>query len=1535
MTRCIRGALCVLTFSAFLLTITQGTANAQFKPFRFLWPKVESTHEQPPQTALDPCIEKLASEIDWLEGHIDAYGTIVAKHPDVWGEARLTKHRDEFERIMRAELGGFETRLSATVAQADQAYAVTAIALSAALDDSSTSTPQSATASATNLIATLDGGGGKLNLSERVEGQGAFAKDRFANFPNGGSIDISPVDYLDQLKRYQGHLNQIRRENEGDDTSDSPGYSMNLVRIPVSVLPGKHTRRGYGAEITITAEPYLSHNLLCNTYRDLVVNDLVDQLSLPILKISEAIKDIDAEKAELEKVVVDARSKLAAIKIFEDEAKAHSQTLQEILDAVKKSDNATAVAKLAEARKQAKVINQRHAEVRELGQLCAMYVTLLQHFTIKKGDVDASWSRQVAVVALRIQELVGKVAPHSASLEKYKTWRTLKAIATNAKIVNALKNIQASLVSPDPEAVVPFVAELNKVLATLLFNEGVEENAKVNMKAKPLVPANFFVPQYRKLNDSPVTDEEYQSIAENLKGKATQLEDLAKLAKTVNSQLDAAGAAVAKAATALSATQSTLGKVGLPPANSRARRALHPLPPSQVLGAFGAKELEQIARVFMKSYSGRYVRWNGGGAANARTKLKADSEQRVHLLDVRRFLQAEVEAAYDLLAQPEHVPMLVQFVETHPATNTSLASDLRSRHGAAVDFKRSEFLKLIHQHDQRAIHGAQVFRRQRTIRTVGHTGTPGIETRDDGMGPITEGEKIPPAAVNAAGAQPYIVQGAALPLNLQPQATYPQATYSQATYPQAEPQPLTVTEYLAWTVIVESALLNERLHADVRAAAVSKGCGCYEGGARLKYYLPETTHAPESPFHADYQQAAESFIEYVKCRWPIQVFAIDPVTQDQNVADIASRRREMQLALSLAFTSRRMNLESFTRLSRKLDTDIETIRLNRIVHGFSHGNDTFGWRFSPRVQTPPAPTTLQALGESVWGATRDCDTNQLSLEPGVRECVAVVLMPSFVPYCDFDVRSRWYQLTNPKNTAVSMRQTMQLSRAIRSMKDSSDQARHCEHLYRLGEVDRLLKRVHQLDRELPLQTMRAQIPYENTLGGFEMFNTGVTDLAPEFIGWYGAPGVLVTKPGADSQVTCTSTAGTPATATAIETREKALLEQRINAVAQLAACPCKGTTLFLVGDNFSVHDTRVIAGGLCIPDSRLISREIIQVTIPSTVQTVTIDGNKYVDIHLATPYGVTNHLHVPVVQSAEEKAAAELAAVVKKVDALDVPKLKWTTEEIVLAFRYDNNQDVRGCYIAPFALTREPALAVVESPDAVKFLNVLRQGKIVLKAPVVAGGPLANPNAWAQIGGITQFMNGAGTVNKEAFAQAIRDLIELQPRPDGLNASKNGGKSEITFEVEAHIAMDGDPRPRAVTNKLKVRLTRETLFRLPQCNAPQQHAPHPVQHYPVHPHAAQQYHVPPHQHYHVPPHYHHNVAPHVHPQPQVPPTAPQPARQSPPSTPEPDPKAATQPMPPVPTTPAAYPLPGPNRSGARYYPPASGGGSAIRFARGS
>jgi hypothetical protein len=398
-----------------------------------------------------------------------------------------------------------------------------------------------------------------------------------------------------------------------------------------------------------------------------------------------------------------------------------------------------------------------------------------------------------------------------------------------------------------------------------------------------------------------------------------------------------------------------------------------------------------------------------------------------------------------------------------------------------------------------------------------------------------------------------------------------------------------VMEALAWAVVVETVLLNERLIQDVNEAAVAKG-KCFRANHDTKFYLtPPSPREAEGMARAgvadEFTQASRLFQEYVRCRWPIRVFALDPVTQDQNVADAFARRRELQLAMAIAFASGNIGAQGLMRFNRRLEWDMATIDLNRTVVAFSHGNDTFGWRFQPRFQTPPIKGTLATLGESLLGGpTRDQDIRQRQLEPGMRECTAIVVMPSFVPYATFDVRTNWYKLTNPKCTEISMRDTMRLSRAITAMKNCTAQCIRCAHLYREGEVGRLLRRVEQLDRELPLQTMMVQIPYENTLGGFEMFNRGITDLGPELIGWYGIPGIN----------------------------------------------PSAMTSMFLTGDGFSVQGTRVIAGGRPV-EFRLLSRQVMEVRIPPGVQVVmNKEFDPFVDVHVATPYGISQHLMIPV-----------------------------------------------------------------------------------------------------------------------------------------------------------------------------------------------------------------------------------------------------------------------------------------------------------------
>ncbi len=336
------------------------------------------------------------------------------------------------------------------------------------------------------------------------------------------------------------------------------------------------------------------------------------------------------------------------------------------------------------------------------------------------------------------------------------------------------------------------------------------------------------------------------------------------------------------------------------------------------------------------------------------------------------------------------------------------------------------------------------------------------------------------------------------------------------------PEPRVITQALAWAVIVESALLNELFLEDMRATCAAKGCPVVPpDGAPL--FLP---HPPP--------EVCRLFNDYVRCRWPLYVFAIDPETEDQNVGDSFSLRREEQLALALGFSNGQIGARSFTRYMRRIEQDIETIALNRTIIGFSHGDNTFGWRFYPRVQTPPIDSNFQALFRDllVGGYSPGYFLRRRRLENGIRECVALVIMPCFVPYIDLEVTGNWFRLADPKCKALNLKQVMRLSRSVQRIRNDSQSA--CDQgRYRAGDVGLMMARLEQLSERLPLQHQLVSVPYENTHGGFKMLSTGVTVLGPELLGWYGAPGI---NPDGD-------------------------------------------TALFLVGDNFSVLNTRVIVGG--------------------------------------------------------------------------------------------------------------------------------------------------------------------------------------------------------------------------------------------------------------------------------------------------------------------------------------------------------------------
>jgi hypothetical protein len=214
----------------------------------------------PPSPPADPCVEDLAARIAWVQRRLERDGSIVAKQPDVWGQNRLTAHRLEYEEEMRRQLGQFALRSSAALRRSDQAFLGMALAVQSAAgrrrSAAEAAVPDIPAPSVVNtiqgLIPTTNEGQGRADSVVIARTAPLAFPPAPADFQFGDEPPaLEPTIHIDQLSRYLNHLQQLRRVNEGDDSADAPGYSLNLVRIPVSIQPGTRTRKGHGAEITL------------------------------------------------------------------------------------------------------------------------------------------------------------------------------------------------------------------------------------------------------------------------------------------------------------------------------------------------------------------------------------------------------------------------------------------------------------------------------------------------------------------------------------------------------------------------------------------------------------------------------------------------------------------------------------------------------------------------------------------------------------------------------------------------------------------------------------------------------------------------------------------------------------------------------------------------------------------------------------------------------------------------------------------------------------------------------------------------------------------------------------------------------------------------------------------------------------------------------------------------------------------------------------------------------------------------------------
>jgi hypothetical protein len=368
---------------------------------------------------------------------------------------------------------------------------------------------------------------------------------------------------------------------------------------------------------------------------------------------------------------------------------------------------------------------------------------------------------------------------------------------------------------------------------------------------------------------------------------------------------------------------------------------------------------------------------------------------------------------------------------------------------------------------------------------------------------------------------------------------------------------------------------------------------------------------------------------------------------------------------------------------------------------------------------------------------------------------------------------------------------MRISRAYQSIQ----QFVHCpaDHgQYRPQDVSLLGSALTQLEKRMPLQSMTVGIPYENTLGGFDMFSTGVTGLGPQLDGWYGAPGIRTGEgKSSDSrkvteQTTCPKD-GAPQTA------------------AERSMCDNSGTTIFLVGDRFSplATKTRVIAGGRCC-DFRLLSRQVLEVLVPPDAMPLQLEGKgqpSVIDVHVATPYGPTNHLLIPVVSKpsqpngdASEKAVKALAERVQLLES-NVPNAEWSVDEVAMSATYENCKLTGQCLCEALEIKVGPTNYGASTAAGETPALELRAGN-----PHFAPGTKTSRDHTLQ-------NRGKGIYPaREAVQKLISELVAKAESPElrcGLQAIAG---QVVTFEVEGVLYPTNGDSPITIARPLRVKI---------------------------------------------------------------------------------------------------------------------------------
>ncbi len=379
------------------------------------------------------------------------------------------------------------------------------------------------------------------------------------------------------------------------------------------------------------------------------------------------------------------------------------------------------------------------------------------------------------------------------------------------------------------------------------------------------------------------------------------------------------------------------------------------------------------------------------------------------------------------------------------------------------------------------------------------------------------------------------------------------------------------SNFLGYALRIQAAAVNRRLKQDMIDQNPTLKP---EDLKRISFFEPNAS-----------EEAMRLFERYVDEKWPLRVYAIEPVIAQQNVADGFGRRT--QSAFDLAAVAPVGPLKALSGLAsvglaseRRGAEDENAIRLNPTMVGFGAGERSFGWIFYPRIQTRMRDghliTDLLLL---LNGRFPDPTGKEQSIEPGQRECTALIVMPNFIPKIEFITVADWFRTSEVGDGQKSdLEKASTLARKLVAAESAVNRSK-IEGQYRPEEYQIAVERLNQLKSLMPTQRLVVQVPFTDNNNDSRIFCSQGGQLRPMLLAWHGPP-------------------------------------------------PLQGeeSTILIEGKNFSVHDTHVIAGGKPARQV-LVSRNILEITISKEAcPSPGADGKPLLDISVATPNGVSNHL---------------------------------------------------------------------------------------------------------------------------------------------------------------------------------------------------------------------------------------------------------------------------------------------------------------------